>query len=477
MPFSTHSVRLFVRGFLHLAPKLLLIFLIAHAVFAYGITRVSTRNYFNQVAFAAFVLFLIDSVVKRRWPRLPLIPLFCLVLLNLQGWWMTFNAHTFHLYNGGMEFIRMWGNPFFHQLPGSIDRAISLDFMLNFTAITGLLVVFFAMDNRWRVRVLGSFVVVASVFSVAGIMVKLIGPDAQELFWGRQLKNTKTIFFTYRYHANAATFLYLGLSVSLGFVWSSFLGKANELVRAGWILSALIIASAIMMNTSRGGWAIGLAVIVLSALWAGILFSRNRTANPDSGITGLKRSLAITCFAAAVAAPFYLSWQSRSARIEDSIVQIQDRYPKQLFNAMVKDTPREGFGPGTFSLAFLPYGQTYPDLLPTGSQHLFWNAAHQDYYQTFFEWGKTGSALWAVLIVVGLFGKPGVLNPLAIGSAARASVFRVSVLAGLLGYLVHSLYDFPFNTPSLFFFFLLLLAFGYTDPESSSKSHSEVQGE
>ena len=402
MPNATHSFSRFVRGFLYLTPRLLFVFLIAYAPLAYGITRVAPRNYFNQVALAAFVVFLISYVVQRRWPRLPLLPLTCLVLLNLQGWWMTFNAHTFHLYNGGMEFIRMWGNPFFHQLPGSIDRAISLDYMLNFSAITGLLLMFFAFDARWKFRLLASIVIVAAIFSVGGIAIKIIGPDAQELLWGDQLKSLETIFFTYRYHANAAAFLYLGLAVNLGFVWSSFLGKASESGRAAWILSALLIAAALMLNTSRGGWVIGLAILLLSSIWAGVLFFRNRTEDSRSGIAGLKRSVAILCFAIAVAAPFYLSWQFRSNRLEGAIVQLQDRYPTQLFKAMARDTPREGFGPGAFSLAFLPYGQTYPKLLPVGSEGKFWNAAHQDYYQTFFEWGRTGSFVWGFFIIIGI---------------------------------------------------------------------------
>jgi O-antigen ligase len=86
----------------------------------------------------------------------------------------------------------------------------------------------------------------------------------------------------------------------------------------------------------------------------------------------------------------------------------------------------------------------------------FWRVeqAHNDYLQTLADAGIAGFACIAAFIYL-LFKKG--LRVVTTNHGFRKSA-AIGALAGCLGVLVHSFFDFPLRTPSNAFFFLLLAA-------------------
>lgn len=453
-------ISLFARGFLRSAPRCLLAFLIVFAPFAYGLTRPEYLLYFDQVALVLFGLFLLDCGVRRRWPDVPLWPLAGLCLLGLQGWWMTLNAHSYHLHYGGTNWVRVLDAPLRPHSEGSIDRNISLEFMWRYSALFCVMLVALSLSRVWKERMLVVFAVSAVAFAVFGIAFKLAGEPWMRLLWEGRWARSTSVFGTYRYHGNAATYLYLALAVHLGFAWAAFAGNANPLKQGFWILGGTIILAALMLNTSRAGWIVGAAVLVVFGLAILVVGTIQRGATASDGTAGLKRSVAILCVAVVLVAPFVVSWKIRNVRIENTLENLEMRYPAPVYQVMAGETPAWGFGPGTFPLAFQPFQRMYADLMPNPKVFLreFWNVGHQDYYQTWFEWGRNGAAIWACLVgsallagFARLFGAVRAGNP-------RGAILTFSVLTGIGGFMGHAMFDFPMQAASLHFLFLLLLA-------------------
>ena len=124
---------------------------------------------------------------------------------------------------------------------------------------------------------------------------------------------------------------------------------------------------------------------------------------------------------------------------------------------MVPEAGWLGFGPGTFQVVFPGYQHSYnfgerqaPEFWTTH----FWPHAHEDYLEMLIEWGYVGTALWAILIVGGIW--VGLRRLRSTREFELEWLLFCSVL-GITGTLVHALLDFPLQIASIQFYFCVLL--------------------
>ena len=140
---------------------------------------------------------------------------------------------------------------------------------------------------------------------------------------------------------------------------------------------------------------------------------------------------------------------------------IQQRYPTEVYHALVREIGVLGHGPDCFQMALPPYMEVFG---LADEQHGFWQHAHNDYYEYLANWGWWGLALWVVLIGGGLWLglREHFRVPILWGSTQWVLGFCSG--AAIIGLLVHALWDFPLEKASLLLYFLTLVADGWARP-------------
>jgi O-antigen ligase len=102
------------------------------------------------------------------------------------------------------------------------------------------------------------------------------------------------------------------------------------------------------------------------------------------------------------------------------------------------EVPTLGFGPGTFARVFYAKTATMRDAPPG-----FWEFAHNDYLQTFFDWGWSGLLLWTAIGGFILAGMILAASKAAQGEKLPLQISLISVSMALLSVALHAAVDFP----------------------------------
>ncbi len=147
------------------------------------------------------------------------------------------------------------------------------------------------------------------------------------------------------------------------------------------------------------------------------------------------------------------------ARVEDWHIAME----------MFKDHPFLGIGLGNYKINFLDYraeflqteaGGSYGEYIPRGAQ------AHNEYVQFLAELGLLGAA--AIVFAITFSGYV-LIRRLAVVKDGEGRLLGTALLAGIVGFLVHSTVSFPAHLPASSLVFVSLLgllnsaAFGETD--------------
>jgi O-Antigen ligase len=415
---------------------------LTYAPWAYGGTTPTSIQIINWLLLLAFILWIVELLVKWRGPRFPRLLLFLTCALIAIGGWMALNAIS--IYDSDFYVFVPLRN-FASHLTGSVDYAISAAWMLRGALLLCaiLFVVDVSQSNRWLLRLWYTIGLVGGTIAFVGLLQKATG--ARMIFWQTAPPWGATTFFaTYYYHGNAGAYLNLVWPLTAGLAVRAFTKPSHPGMRALWVSVLILTLGAVLANTSRMAQLIALLLLIALCVQLGPALLR-KVSHGDKNIA-LAGVIAILLTLFALGQATHLEqplnrWQSvtklisSDARWRASLVAID----------AVHDIGFFGFGPGTFRVVFPSYNNVANKPAP-GT----WRFLHEDYLQTVLEWGWIGSSLWALLFVGGIaIGIGSYKKSVAQGWAPRRRLLQAFVIAALIGVALHGLVDFPFQIASI----------------------------
>jgi O-antigen ligase len=439
------------------APRWLLLAALVFAPWAYGSTRPWAVQSLSALLATLLVIWITECAAHRRRPEIPLIPVGVSLALLAWGWWMALNAHS-RQDTATEELIplRSWAA----TLPGSSDGPASMTTMALLTGLVGALwfTCELSRQSPWRKRIW--ITIAATGFSVAalGVVQKIGGESVLALTWEPDKINIANNFALFRYRANAGAWLNLVLPLLAALAVVTLRKSDHPWRKAFWLVALVMVVGGVQLNPSRASWIIALGLMACVGVRCAGQFWRHhrgtlprRTLLAYGGIAAL-----ITLLLGGLA--LFGGWQSVWQRMQRQGFDLASRSPTEIYWRMVPDAGWSGFGPGAFAGVFPHYqithdfaGSDYPEFWVANR----WLHAHQDYLQTWIEWGWAGAAAWAVLIGGGMGAGLWKLRRRHSDPSIRWFLFA-SVLA-LGGVLVHAWVDFPLQVASIQLYVAVLL--------------------
>jgi hypothetical protein len=414
---------------------------LVYAPWAYGGTTPATIRTINGLLLAALILWIIELLISRRWPRVPRLLFFLTCALIGIGGWMAVNAKS--IYDPDFDVFVPLLN-FAPHFTGSVDYAISAAWMLRGTLL--LFVILFVADlsqsDRWLLRLWYTIGLVAGSIAFLGLLQKATG--AQMIFWQPAPPWRATTFFaTYYYHGHAGAFVNLVWPVIAGLVIRAFTGRGHPATRAMWLSVFVLTVAAVLANTSRMAHLIALLLLIVICLRFGPSLLR-RVWRMQKGIA-VVGTIAVLLALIALAQATHLEqplsrWQIVSERIPNDA-----RWQAwRIAVGALPDIGLFGFGPATFRVVF-PF---YNGVSVQPVQNI-WRFLHEDYLQTALEWGWLGSTLWALLFFGGIAVGIRSYKQYAPGWIPRRRLLQPLVIIALIGVALHAIIDFPLQIASI----------------------------
>ncbi len=349
-----------------------------------------------------------------------------------------------------------------------MSRALSLDPLSTRFFVIKLVIylTFFAaslayINSEKRLKAIVWLIIVfGSVMAFYGILQRLATPEG---IYGMRETSGAIPFGPFVNQHHFATFMQMTGGLTAAILLGRDVGRERRLLlAAGLVVMGVATAS----TGSRGGLLGFLATLafvgllfVLSGRWR----SENRSTKPLTGTIvvaagGLALSVVIFGVALLIGGNDSLlrGIGATSQGVDISTGRLHF-WPiaLQIFWA----NPILGAGLESFGVAFTKYD--------TWSGQFRVEQAHNEYLQTLADAGIAG-ALCLVGFIVLLFKK-------GLGVISSSDGFRseaaTGALAGCLGVLIHSFFDFPLRTPSNAFFFLLLCAIATVQITSGASRH------
>ena len=415
---------------------------LVYAPWAYGGTTPESIRTLNWLLLASFILWIVELLVNRRWPKSPRLPLFLACALIAIGAWMAVNAKS--IYDSEF-YVFVPLRSFAPHLAGSVDYAISAAWILRGALL--LFAILFVADlsqsNRWLLRLCYTIGLVGGSIAFLGLLQKATG--AHMIFWQTApVWGATTFFATYYYHANAGAFLNLVWPLAAGLAIRAFTAQCHPANRAIWLSVVVLIEAGIFANTSRVAQLIALLLLIAICLRFGPSLLR-KLWRTEKGIA-LAGAIAILLTLIALAQATHIEqpltrWQLLSERIPNDARWQAAR----VAVGALSDVGLLGFGPGTFRVVFPSYNGVSIQRVP-GT----WRFLHQDYLQTAWEWGWLGSTLWALLFFGGIaVGIRRYKQYAAQNWTSRRRLLQPFVIIALIGVALHAMVDFPLQIASI----------------------------
>lgn len=285
----------------------------------------------------------------------------------------------------------------------------------------------------------------ATFLAIEGLLQRL--SRTPKLLWLRTsfYANPDSCFGPFAYRGNAAEYLNLIWPVALGFWWllarerrrsqssARLMTDGPELML---IPGVIIMAAATVVTLSRGGALIAGALLLacLAVLLA------------QKGVSKRARAAAVAMVAAVLGLVTFIGWESLVVRFKFEDVGEMSGRPEIYRNAaqIAGDFPVFGAGPGAFRSVYHLYRED--------TRQLWHGFLHDDWLETIVTFGWTGFALiLAQFVVLALW-------VLARGKAPASGGFMFCCGLAFAGLLVHAKFDFPFQTYSIVYTFVVLAA-------------------
>lgn len=334
--------------------------------------------------------------------------------------------------------------------------------------------VFFAaalnfISNQKRLRkAVVTVIIFGSLMAFFGILQRLA--DVQGIYGARQTREAVT-FASYINQNHFAALMEMTIGLTLALLFGNATTKDKRIFL---IAAAAVMGIAIVFTGSRGGLVSLLAV--LGFIVAANLLNRQgggQISGDSEKQTNLRRNL--TLIGGGLALLFGLLGAVIMLGADQSLMRGvglttngQDvshgrTHFWTIALKIISDYPILGTGLDSFGILFTRYD--------TWNGNLRVEQAHNDYLQILADAGILGFACVLAFIVL-LFKKS--LTIIAQSSDNFRRNTSVGALAGCLGVIVYSLFDFPLRTPANGYFFLLFAVLatatiGYTKPRRKRK--------
>lgn len=338
-------------------------------------------------------------------------------------------------------------------LPGTVDVCASGPVVLHSIALfMALLVVTdLSPDRRVRWWILTTVALSGFVTAMLGIYQK--AGDVDSMLWATPEQSGHLFFAAFRYHANAATFLNLCWPAALALWLRDCHRPGSGFSRSFWLVVLVFTFLAVFVNSSKGGQLIGFALFALAVIrYRKQIFWKERNWRAASvSMAAVVGVAAVSILPGAVTN--WTQW-SEAWQVGDGITGRWSVYESCL--GAVRESGVWGMGPGTFHLIFPFY-----TLGQEGGVSGIWIHAHQDILQTVIEWGWTGFAAIGILVFGGL--SRGVRQIEDAVKSRRLELSASCAAFALVGVLVHSMFDFPFQIPAVQLPFVVFLGCFWRD--------------
>jgi O-antigen ligase len=389
----------------------------------------------------------------------------CLMGLMIQGWWMCWNAHSYYDSDKG---VLVATTPRWSGAPGAVDAETACYEMAAMTSLVGVFWLTRRLQRQrvWRRRIWRACLFAGGGVLVVGLTQKLEGVD---VYASQHPPREGTPFGPFSYHANAAAYINLVLGLALAWAICRFrVYKDKSLAGPAVMIAACLLG--VMAAGSRGGMLIA-AMLLFGVAVIGFVFLFRRGQLASTVVSILKRDLFVVVMLALV---FVVSWNTlggrealerwRQTRTQLSEGSGRIKAWRSCWPLMA-EAGWTGHGPGAMKL-LLPHAPT-GEPMPIhhglakphqpGTRVSMWNQLHQDYLQTWIEWGGLGFAFWFILFGGGIAGAVFRLYKASEWMAEYDWCFLLGCCLALGGVCVHAAFDFPLQIASIRLYVAVLL--------------------
>lgn len=453
--------RLYLRHTFQECSRCVLLLSLVYAPWAYGCTYPWTSLVLDGILATALLLWIAACILGKKMPRLLPVPVISSALLILLGTFMAWNSHFQHdpIAHRFTRITPIWAN-----LPGSIDATSVWSHTRHAALMLGslLLAADAARGKTWRRRFLFTMALVGASIALFGLIQRATA--ASMIFW--LPGHSGSLFFaTYFYHGNAGAFLNLVLPLIAAHAAHSFQGDGNTAKKSLWLPSLVICLAAVVVNVSRAASFIG--ILLFAAI---VLFELRHLCRKQIPLPRFSVAISVLLLGVALWAVSASSGSSQALEkwgwLERQLNANNPRYiVANVCLSMAKDSRLWGFGPGTFGIAFPHYTSGTNEAIRG-----IWRYAHQDYLQTFIEWGAIGTVAWLAILFGGIwrifFSR---------GNPENNFLFRFACGLALTGIALHALVDFPFQIASLQLYAMMLLGISWSRAEITAPTKGDRQ--
>lgn len=336
--------------------------------------------------------------------------------------------------------------PFGTTATGGLDgisRTISQDpfatqvnavHFLGLAAFFGVFLVL--LDSTSRLRKTANFIVIFGfIFSFFAIIQSVLSPTS---IYGIYERPYAQPFGSFVSRNNFAGWMEIAVAMPLGMLFSGSVAKEKRLL---YITAAALMGISIVVSGSRGGLVVLLVEIAFLLL---VTYGR------EKGRLGLRILLATGMLGVIIAGTAFVGGESSLTRITDDQAVVSDvtQRPRIWSNTMrmIAANMPFGVGLGAYGTAYTKFDES------SGLDRV--EQAHNDYLQVLSDAGIVGLLLGVIfLYLIFSYGRRGV----KIENDYRRGL-AVGAFAGVLGVLIHSLFDFVLHTTAISLFFLTILA-------------------
>jgi O-antigen ligase len=342
----------------------------------------------------------------------------------------------------------------------SMSQALSLDpystrfFVIKLVVYLVFLAAALAfINNEKRLKTVVFFIVIfGSLMAFFGVLQRLANPEG---IYGMRETSGAIPFGPFVNQHHFATFMQMTGGLALGLLFGERTSKERKILLA----TAVVVMGVATVSTGSRGGLLGFMAVVAFVVLLNFLSGRWATRRSSRSETGssIQRNVAIAAGGLALIVVIFgvvlfiggndpLLRGIGAATSQQSDISTGRFHFWSVALRIFFEHPILGAGFEAFGVAFTKHD--------TLSGQFRVEQAHNEYLQTLADAGIVGFLCVAAFIYL-LFRKG--LRTI-IGSTGFRGEAAIGALAGCLGVLIHSFFDFPLRTPSNAFFFLLLCA-------------------